>query len=136
MQKVYIHSYFSLVDFWALRKHMVTNIDDFVILTPPGSIFLRIWYIFHLFGHWGQFFMNFGYFFTYFATGDKLGTIEILVANAKALYPFKLLFGGFWGIEEAYFDKYCRFLNFDRAAQCSRIENHVPPHIYMVPVDS
>ena len=59
MQKLYIHSNFSLVGFGALKKHILTNIADFVILTQLGPIF----------------FTNSGYFITYLATGDKLVTI-------------------------------------------------------------
>ena len=66
-----------------------------------------------LFGHWEQFLMNMGYLSTYLATGDKLVTVGDLGCISKSLYPFILHFGGFWGIEEAYFDKYCRFCNFD-----------------------
>ena len=84
-----IHSYFTLVDFGTLKQHILTNIDDLVILTPLG-----------------QCLTNLVYFVTYSATGDKFGTIGDLVENAKALYPFILHFDGFWGIEEAYFDKY------------------------------
>ena len=89
IQKVYIHSYFTLVDFGALTKHIVTNNGDFVIFTPPGANLLRIWDIcstnWPLVTNWGQ--------------------LVISVANAKALYPFILHFGRLWGIEEAYCDK-------------------------------
>ena len=54
IQKVYIHSYFTLVDCGALRKHIVTNIDDFVNLTPLGPIFNEFGIFCHLFGHWWQ----------------------------------------------------------------------------------
>ena len=74
----------------AFRKHILTNIDDFVILTPPGANFKLIWYIFSpnwpLVTNWGQ--------------------LEIFLANAKALYPSILHFGEFLDIEAAYFDKY------------------------------
>ena len=40
------------------------------------------------------------------------GQLDILLANAKALYPFILHFGILWDIEEAYCDKYWRFRNF------------------------
>ena len=89
MQNVYIHSYFTFVDFGSLRKHILTNIDDFVILTPLGDIFYES-----------------GIFFTYLATGDKLVTIADLGRISKGLYSLILHFGGFWGIEEAYFEKY------------------------------
>ena len=59
MQKLYIHSYFTFMDFGALKKHILTNIADFGILTLLGPIC----------------FTNLGYFVTYLATGDKLGTI-------------------------------------------------------------
>ena len=55
---LHIHSYFTLVDCGALRKHIVTNIGDFVILTPPRANFLRIWDILSpilsLVTKWGQ----------------------------------------------------------------------------------
>ena len=85
------------MDFLASRKLILTNIDDFVILTPPGANCYLIWYI--LSPIW--------------LLVTNLGQLEILVGNAKALYQFILHFDGFWGIEEAYFDKYCRFNNFD-----------------------
>ena len=97
IKKVYIHSYFTLVDCEALWKHIVTNNGYFVILTPHGANFLRIWDILSpiwlLLTKWRQ--------------------LEIWVANAKTLYQFILDFHGFWGIEEAYFEKYLRFSNFD-----------------------
>ena len=34
MQKLYIHSYLTFMDFGALNKHILKNIDDFLILTP------------------------------------------------------------------------------------------------------
>ena len=77
------------MDFGTLKWHILTNIDDFVILTPLG-----------------QCLTNFVYFVTYLATGETFGTIGDPVENAKALYPFILHFGGFWGIEEAYVDRY------------------------------
>ena len=43
----------------------------------------------------------------------KWRQFQLLVAISKALYPFILHFGGFWGIEWAYFKKYWRFSNFD-----------------------
>ena len=42
MQRVYIHSYFTLVDFWALESIFV-NLDEFVILTPLGGNLEWIW---------------------------------------------------------------------------------------------
>ena len=43
LQKVYIYSYFTLVDFWALKEHILKNIDDFVNLTPPWGYNLQKW---------------------------------------------------------------------------------------------
>ena len=78
------------MDIGALRKHILTNIDDFLTLKPPWANVLRIWCIFKpnwpLVTNWGQ--------------------LEIFLANAKALYPFILHFGGLWDIEAAYFEKY------------------------------
>ena len=68
IQNVYIHSYFTLIDFGALRKHIVTTNGDFVNLIPP----------------WGQFLTNFGYFVTYLATGDKVRTIRDLGCKFKS----------------------------------------------------
>ena len=96
IQKVYIHSYFTLIDCGALRKHIVTNIGDFVILTPPGANFLEIWDIFT----------------PIWPLVTNLGQFVIWIGNENALYPFILHFDWFWGIEEAYFDKYWRFNNF------------------------
>ena len=41
MQTVYIHSDITLVDFWALVKHIFSNIYDFVNLTPLGAIIFK-----------------------------------------------------------------------------------------------
>ena len=38
--------------FWGNEEAYLTNIDDLVILTAPGTNLLRIWDIFHLFDHW------------------------------------------------------------------------------------
>ena len=55
IQKVYTHSYFTLVDCGAFWKHIVTNNGDFVILTPPGAnLFYEFGIFCHLFGHWWQ----------------------------------------------------------------------------------
>ena len=59
MQKLYIHSYYSLVDFGALKEHIKKNIDDLVIFTFLG----------------GQLVKNLEHFVTYLASGDKLWTI-------------------------------------------------------------
>ena len=42
------------MDFGALKKHILTNIDDLIILTQPGAIFSESGIPFYLFGHWGQ----------------------------------------------------------------------------------
>ena len=52
--KLYINSYFILIDYGALKKHILTNIDDLIILTYPGAIFYESWMFFYLFSHWGQ----------------------------------------------------------------------------------
>ena len=86
IQKDYIHWYSTLVDSGASRKHILTNIDDFVIFTASVAILLRIWDIsspiLPLVTKWGQ--------------------LEIWIANAIALYQFILYFDRLWGIEEAY----------------------------------
>ena len=88
MQKVYIHSYFTQVEFWALGKHILKNIDDFGILIPLGDNFESIWDILSLI----------------WPLPTNQGELVILVANAKGLYPFILHFGGFLEIEEAFLD--------------------------------
>ena len=97
IQKVYIHSYLALVDFGALRNHIFTNIDDFLTLTPPGA----------------NFWMNLVYFLPIWLLVTRWRQFQILVAIAKALYPFILHFGGFCGIEWPYLKQYWRFINFD-----------------------
>ena len=68
---------------------MINN-GDFVILTPHGANCLRRLDILS----------------TIWPLGTNWGQLVILVGYAKALYPFILDFHGFWGIEEAYFEKY------------------------------
>ena len=42
------------MDFGTLKKHILTNIDDLIILTHPGAIFYESGIPFYLFGHWVQ----------------------------------------------------------------------------------
>ena len=77
------------------------------------AYFDKYWRFRNVYIPWGQFETNVVYFFTYLATGDKLGTIGDLGWKYKYLYPFMLHFSTFWGTEEAYFEKYLRLCNSD-----------------------
>ena len=83
--------------FWAIEAAYFDKYWRFTNFNTSWANVSLIWYILSpiwlLVTNWGQ--------------------LVILVGYAKTLYPFILHFGGFYGIEEAYFDQYWRFSNFD-----------------------